>query len=380
LTLLNLTGSLLNPMPKNLPKTDSKENLREHLYVLILAGGGGTRLWPLSRENSPKQFIKLFDGKSLLQLTVGRAVELAPPDRIYVSTSAKYVSEIKKQCPRIKNENIIAEPQRKDTAIAHGLGAAYIYHQNPEAIIINLASDHLISPVSGFVKDILTAVEFADQNKFVTVGIKPKFPHTGMGHIKFKGHVGLKFVEKPPLDLAKKFTASGNYLWNANLYVWKAKLYLDLLKKHAPKTYSFFPRIINSIGTDKEKEIIQLAFQMAPSISVDYAVSEKVTNFVCITGHFNWSDVGDWNVVWQNLPQDAAGNAVAGSRGRGELVGLNSQNNLFILDKQLITLVGLSDMVVVDTPDAILICPKDNAQAVKQLHQILKEQKLLKYL
>ncbi len=290
------------------------------------------------------------------------------------------MAEIKKQCPKVKSENIIAEPQRKDTAIAHGLGAAYIYLQDPEAVIVNLASDHLITPVTGFVSDIKKAVFYAWENKFVTVGIKPKFPHTGMGHIKFKGNIGLKFVEKPSLDLAMKFTASGDYLWNANLYVWKAKLYLDLLKKFAPKSYAFLPKIIDDIGTGKEKETIQLAFQMAPSISVDYAVSEKVTNFICILGHFTWSDVGDWNIVWQNLPKDSAGNAVIGSRGQGELVGLNSRNNLFVLDKQLISLVGLSDMVVIDTPDAILICPKNDAQSVKQLHGMLKEQKLLKYL
>lgn len=243
-----------------------------------------------------------------------------------------------------------------------------------------MASDHLISPVSAFVKDMRLAAQAAFAGKFVTVGIHPTFPHTGMGHIKVKGNIGLKFVEKPPLPLAKKYTASGNYLWNANLYVWKAEFYLSLLKKHAPKTYVFLPKIENSIGTDTEKEVIQLAFQMAPSISVDYAVSEKLTNFVCLRGNFTWSDVGDWGVVWQNLPKDAAGNAVIGSHGRGELISLNSRNNLFVLDKQLISLVGLSDMVVIDTPDAILICPKNDAQSVKQLHGMLKEQKLLKYL
>ena len=367
-------------MPKSLPKTDSKENFQAHLYVLILAGGGGTRLWPLSRENSPKQFTKLFGGKSLFQLTVKRALKIVSSDRVYVSSSAKYLAEIKRQAPGLHPENLIGEPQRKDTAIAHGLGAVVIHHQDPQAVVINMASDHLISPVSAFVKDMLQAAQAAFAGKFVTVGIHPTFPHIGMGHIKIKGNIGLKFVEKPPLLLAEKYTASGNYLWNANLYVWKAKLYLDLLKKHAPKTYTFFPKIESAIGTDKEKEVIQLAFQMAPSISVDYAVSEKLTNFVCLRGSFTWSDVGDWSVVWQNLPKDAAGNAIIGSRGQGELIGLNSRNNLFILDKQLISLVGLSDMVVVDTPDAILICPKNDAQAVKQLHQMLKEQKLTKYL
>lgn len=309
-----------------------------------------------------------------------RALKIVSPDKVYISTSAKYLTEIKKQCPRLHPENLIGEPIRRDTAIAHGLGAAIIHRQDSQAVIINMASDHLISPVSAFVKDMQSAARAAFAGKFVTVGIHPTFPHTGMGHIKVKGNIGLKFVEKPPLPVAKQYTASGNYLWNANLYVWKAELYLSLLKKHAPKTYAFLPKIESSIGTDKEKEIIQLAFQMAPSISVDYAVSEKLTNFVCLRGSFTWSDVGDWGVVWQNLPKDAAGNAVIGSHGLGELVSLNSRNNLFVLDKQLISLVGLSDMVVIDTPDAILICPKNDAQSVKQLHGMLKEQKLTKYL
>src|SRR3989344_7920200 len=153
LTLLNLTGSLSKPMPKSLPKTDSKENLKEHLYVLILAGGGGTRLWPISREHSPKQFLKIFEGQSLFQMTIDRAKKLAPLSRILVSTSHKYVSHIKKEIPTLPDENIISEPMRRDTALAQGLGALYIYNRDPRAVIINLASDNLIRPTSVFVDD-----------------------------------------------------------------------------------------------------------------------------------------------------------------------------------------------------------------------------------
>jgi len=357
------------------------DQVPKHTYVLILAGGGGTRLWPMSREAFPKQFAKLFSGKSLLELTLMRALRITSPSRIFISTIAKYLSLVKKEAHKIPPENIFEEPVRRDTAIAHGLGAAYIYHRDPQAVIINLASDHLISPVSTFVSQMRSAAQTAfSHDLLVTVGIKPRYPHTGMGHIKFKGQIGLKFVEKPKLSLAQKYTASGQYLWNANLYVYRAKLYLDLLKKHAPKTYAMFPKIASAIGTDREKQVISLAFQMAPSISIDYAVSEKINKFVCVIGKFNWTDVGDWQEVWENLPQDVLGNVISGPHGRGQYIGIDSQNNLLFLDKQLVATAGVKNMVIVDTPDAILICPRNDSQAVKKIVQTLKEQELVKYL
>lgn len=357
------------------------DEVQKHLYVLILAGGGGTRLWPLSRENSPKQFLKLFGGKSLFQLALDRALKITSPDKIFISTSAKYVLQIKKVCRRVSPENIIAEPMRRDTAMAHGLGALYIFHRDPHAVIINLASDHLISPLSTFVRQMKQAAKIAyDKNRYVTVGIPPRFSHPGMGHIKFKNQTGLEFVEKPPLSRAQEYTASGQYLWNANLYVYRARLYLDLLKKYSPKTYVSFPKITSAIGTDSEKQIISLAFQMAPTISIDYAVSEKLRNFVVIPAQFNWTDMGDWREVWKSLPKDKLGNVISGTRGKGQYIGIDSQNNLLFLDKQLVTTVGLQNMLVVDTPDAILICPTDDAQAVKKIVETLKELKMTHYI
>jgi len=365
------------------------DQVPKHTYVLILAGGGGTRLWPMSREAFPKQFANLFSGKSLLELTLMRALRITSPSRIFISTIAKYLSLVKKEAHKIPPENIFEEPVRRDTAIAHGLGAAYIYHRDPQAVIINLASDHLISPVSTFVSQMRSAAQTAfSHDLLVTVGIKPRYPHTGMGHIKAYRKwsdngsflLGERFVEKPSLNLAQNYTSSGKYFWNANLYVFKAKVYLDLLKKYAPKTYAHFPRILSAIGTDREKQVIRLAFQMAPSISIDYAVAEHLRKFLCLPGTFDWSDVGDWNVVWQNLFKDKLGNVISGPGGRGEYIGINSQNNLLFLDKQLVATVGLKDMLVVDTPDAILICPKEYAQGVKKIVETLKEQRLTKYL
>ena len=310
-----------------------------------------------------------------------RAKKLAPLSRILVSTSHKYVSHIKKEVPSLPDENIISEPMRRDTALAQGLGALYIYNRDPKAVIINLASDHLIKPVSAFVDDITKAAAAAyTQNKLVTIGIKPRFPHPGMGHIQFRGTTGLKFVEKPSFEVAQKYTSSGQYLWNANLYVWPAKLFLDLLKKHAPKTSAMFPKITAALGTDRERSALQLAFQMAPTISVDYAVSEKLKNFICLPAHFFWTDIGDWSEVRDNLPKDSLGNVILGTKGKGQYIGVNSKNNLLVLDKQLVATVGIENLLIVDTPESILICNINDDQAVKQVVKLLKEQGLTQYL
>ncbi len=358
------------------------DETQKHLFVVILAGGGGTRLWPLSREESPKQFLKLFNGKSLYQLTLDRAKALTKPEKIIVTTSFKYAGLIRKMSPGIPAENIIAEPVRKDTAIAQGLGALYAFHQDPQAVIVNLASDQLVGPESAFVRDMKSAARLAfEQNKFVTIGIKPTFPHTGLGYIKVTaGNIGEEFVEKPELDKADKYVKSGKYLWNANLYVWKASLILDLLKKYSPKTVVNFPKILKSLGTDKENEMIRFAFQMAPKISIDYAVSEKLKKFLCIQATFNWTDIGNWEEIYKNFTKDSSGNAIYATRGKGQYLGVNAENNLMVLDKQLVVTVGVSNLLVVDTPDAILICNKNDNQAVKQVVEMLKEQKLTKYL
>lgn len=364
------------------------EEIQSHIYVLILAGGGGTRLWPQSRENSPKQFMQLFSGKSLLELTVERAKKITSPSNIFICTSIKYQSIASRRAPGIPKDNIIYEPMRRDTALALGIGAAIIAAKDPQAVIVNFPSDHLVKPLNTYTSEIKKAAAISYKtNSYVVVGVRPRYPHSGYGQIQTTGAlqengslIGKKFIEKPPLELAQQYTKDPNYYWNVGQYIWPAQLFLNLLKKHAPKTYVALPRIALSYGTDKENQVIQHAYQMAPTISVDYAVSEKLNKFTLFPGSFFWTDVGDWKEVWKNLEQDELGNVIEGPLGKGEYIGVNSKNNLLFIDKQLVATVGLENMLVVDTPDALLICPKDDAQAVKKVVEILKEQKLTKYL
>lgn len=364
------------------------DSASKHTYVLILAGGGGTRLWPISRDETPKQFIDIFGGKSLFRITFERALKITTPDKIFVNTSSKYLSIIKKEAKELAPDQIIGEPLRRDTAMGFAMGALFIRHRDPDAVIANFYSDHLITPESHFVKNVKYAAKIAyEENEFVTIGVKPNFPHTGLGHIKAsKKHpkyldalVGTKFVEKPPLPLAKKYTDSGEYYWNTGYYVWKADTILKLLQIHSPKTVALFNKMESSIGTTSEREELQRVYQMAPSISIDYAVSNKLKKFVCIAGDFNWTDVGDWKEVWNNLPQDGLGNVIQGTE-KSHYIGIDSENNLLVLNKKLIATVGLHNMIIIDTPDALLICPKDSAQAVKKTVEMLKEKKLTEYL
>ena len=321
-------------------------------------------------------------------MTLARAGKLAPSSHIFISTSAKYASLIRKEAPEIPSENIISEPMRRDTALAMGFAATIIYKQDPLAVILNCPSDHLIKPESIYISEIKKAATIAyEKQKYVVVGKKPEYAHPGYGHIKVKGEkrsdgsfLGDKYIEKPLLDKAQEYAQNRNYFWNVGQYIWPAKLLLDLLKKHAPKTYSQLPKVLASLGTDGERQAIQLSFQMAPTVSIDYAVSEKLKDFILFPISFEWSDIGDWSEIKDHLPHDSLGNVIYGNKNGGEYIGVNSKNNLLVLEKQLVATVGIENLLIVDTPEAILICNVLDDQAVKQVHQILKEQKLLKYL
>jgi len=366
--------------------------LKKHLYALIICGGGGTRLWPRSRNKTPKQFSKLFGTETLFQKTVKRLRGLVNHQNIFcVTTSQAYAREIKREASSIPKANIVWEPMRRNTAIACGLGTLLVKKRDPQGVVMNFWADHLIEKESVFKKVELAAAQAAFEHQtLVAVGVKPTRVHTGMGHIQAKKVIqkinGLpvykleKFVEKPDRERAKKFMATGQYYWNSGMYVWSAAFFLKALKKHSPATYRVLTQIEPALGTKKMIKVMKAAYEQAPAIAVDVAVSEKLTNALMIPAQMGWDDVGDWSIIYELSKKDTDGNVVIKYGQQGEFVGIDAKNNLVQFDDQLIALVGVKDLIVVDTTDAVLVCRRDQAQKVKELVNWLQEKNKKEYL
>jgi len=364
-------------------------NFKDHLFVLIVCGGGGTRLWPRSRQKTPKQFLNLFGEKSLFTQTMERARTLVPDERIFISTNADYIDEVLAQ-GNLSLKNIIAEPQKRNTAIPIAVSTAIIAKIDPQAVIVNLWSDHLISPVEKFTADVNLAAEVAFSGDYlVDIGLKPTFPHTGWGYLhvveplpEFKEKQVLKvkeFKEKPDLKTAEMFCQSGEYYWNIGLYTWRADNFLKACNQYAPKIYQGAMKIQSAWGTKEEKKIFDEVWSQTEEISIDYAVSEKADNLVLIPASFSWSDVGDWQTVYDAGQKDEKGNMII-KLGKGEVYNVESTQNLIQFSDRLVALVGVKDLVVIDTPDALLVCQKDKAQGVKKIVETLKEKGKKEYL
>lgn len=369
-----------------------EKSLKEHLYVLILCGGGGTRLWPRSRNKLPKQFAKLLGPKSLFQMTVERFEGFVSWSRIFVvTTTSAYGKIVQKQAPKIPPRNILVEPMRRNTAMAYGLGAAYIQKVDPEAVIITETADHPIKNIPVYLKNFLVSAQAAaESNVLVTTGIKPDFPHTGFGYIKrgrvwkrFNGQPVYKlekFTEKPDFKIANDYLKSGDYFWHASLFVWRADSYLRALLEHEPRVGGAVQKIAKAIGSKEEQSVIQKAYKTAPEISVDYAVAERADNFYMVVGEFGWEDVGNWQVVYELLEKDKNGNAILKFGKKGKFIGIDAKNNLIQFDDQLIAAIGIEDLVIVDAGNIILVCRKDKAEEVKALVNFLKEKGKKDYL
>ena len=367
---------------------EASQEYKNHLYASILAGGGGTRLWPRSREATPKQFLRLFNKKTLTQITLNRIHEILPWEKIFIVTvSDAYKKEILKEVPEMKNENILVEPSRRETGPAHGLGALYISKLDPEAVIITESVDRLVSPVKDYLNVLETSAKKAFSDKvIVTVGIKPTYPNIGYGHIKRGKKVSVekgvtfyqvdKFIEKPPLELAEKYTKSGDYYWNAGQYVWRADFLLNALAKHAPEVSRRLAMIGKAIGTAKEESTVKQVYESMPKISVDYAVAEKESALLVAEATFNWTDIGDWNEVWKNLPRDKNGNVfIDGDEPGGEIINIDTSDALIQTDGRLIAVVDVDDVAIIDSHDILLVCKRSRAQSVKKIVEKLKEEK-----
>lgn len=368
------------------------EELKNY-YAVILAGGGGTRLWPASRKAHPKHLLKLLGDKTLIQSTFERVDGLVPTENIYVITNKSQVKEVSEQLPKIPSKNIIAEPVAKNTAMAMGAAAAVIHSRNPQASIVYLAADHVVRDLNRFHMNALASLRVAASGDYiVAIGIKPEFPHTGLGYIKIgqelemlsgvaqKGFVfkGVEFKEKPNLVTAQSFVASGQYLWNANLYCWSSRTIMKAFEKHSPEIFKAVLEIAQKAGDhDLDQVLVDAYSKIEKADSIDYEVSEKADNIVVIPGDFGWSDVGDWRVVYDLRQKDGSGSAV--SEGT-ELINIGSKNLLVQGGKKLIAVVGVEDLVIIDTGDTLLIAKNDMTQDVKKVVEKLKEQKKEEYL
>lgn len=363
----------------------------DHTYAIILAGGGGTRLWPKSRNQSPKQFLKLVGEDTMMQMSAARINKLIPWERIIVVTNKLYKDDITKQLPELPKENVLAEPAKKDTALAMLVGALYAKQQDPEAVVINCASDHVVIDEKGFVAVMKAASQVASENEYlVSVGITPTRPATGFGYIKIGQ--GLKkiadgltlfkvdsFTEKPNRATAQAFISTGQYFWNANMYVWSAKALQNAFKQHMPSLYELtFP--LTEMSRAKFADALPAIYEKADAISIDYAISEKADNLVLIPGDFGWNDVGDWKVVYDLGTQNLEGNVIIGEKDASNTLTVQSQNNLIHTNGKLIALVGISDMIIVDTEEILMIVPKSASQDVKKLVEKLKADKREEYL
>lgn len=365
-------------------------SIKNHLFCVILAGGGGTRLWPRSTTTKPKQFLRLVSDKTMLQETYDRITPIVPPERIFVITNERYRHLVHADLPELPRENVFAEPEKRDTAMAMGVGTMLVHRKDPDGIVINLAADHMVSHLKEFRATILAAASASRLGDYlITVGIRPTFPHTGMGYIKigdrFKQLDGMNvfrvenFTEKPDIDHAKEFLSTGKYFWNANNYVWTVTAALLAFKKHLPETYRQFADLEKYLGKNTAEERIKKAYRAVKSISIDYGVSEKATNLLLIPGDFGWSDIGDWQEVYDLSKKDADGNVIDKSRNEPPVL-LEVGGSLIQGGKKLLAVVGMTDMVIIETKRALLIVPRSKAQDVKHVVEEIKSKGLSEYL
>lgn len=362
--------------------------MKKNYYAAILAGGLGTRFWPKSRASFPKQFLDILNtGETLIQATYKRYSSFIPEENIFIITSNEYTDIIKKQLPGIQEENILAEPSRKNTAPCVAYISFKLFLKDPEACLIVAPSDHLVTDTKTFEELSFQGLKFAEKEKaFVTLGIKPTYPNTGYGYIQFDAATAPKedtvfkiknFSEKPDLELAKTFLASGDFLWNAGIFMWNVKDILDAFEKFQPEMYELFAAEKENLNTEKETEAIERIYPLCTSISIDYAIIEKADNVYVIPASFGWSDLGTWNSAYSNLAKDDHENALAGEN----ILIIDSINSMISAPhEKLVVIQGLEDFIVVDTPDVLLICKKEKEQHVKEFLSEVKKKKGEKFL
>jgi mannose-1-phosphate guanylyltransferase len=353
--------------------------MRANDYVIIMAGGIGSRFWPLSRHQNPKQFHDVLGtGKTLIQMTWERFSGFVPEENIFVVTNRQYVPLVQTQLPGIRPENILAEPVSRNTAPTILYACHKIRKLNPDACFFVAASDHLIMRTDRFLEDVSLGLDECRQREIImTLGVRPTRPDTGYGYIQFNEAESNRFskvklfTEKPNLEMAQTFLRSGDFLWNSGMFIFSLATIFKAFLQHLPEMSELFQQADSAMGTEKESEAMEQVFAKCKNISFDIGLMEKVRNVYVIPSSFDWSDLGTWTSVYENVPQDYLGNA-----SQGRAIVFNSSGNLMVTTQQgkLIVVDGLNDFVIVDTRDALLIFRRGEDQQVREIVAEVKKQ------
>lgn len=361
--------------------------MNKNYYAIIMAGGIGSRFWPISRTSHPKQFIDILGtGKTLIQNTYDRFLKVCPKENIYVVTNENYTALVKNQLPDMADDQILTEPVMRNTAPCVAYGCFKIESINPDAAIVVAPSDHLILDEAAFITAIEKSLQTAtEKDCLVTLGIKPSRPDTGYGYIQYTDntineefHKVKTFTEKPTVDIAKTFIQSGDFLWNAGIFVWSAKAIVNAFNSYLPEMHEIFAEARSVYNTEEEKTFVHKIYQRCINISIDYGIMEKASNVYVLPSEFGWSDLGTWASIYQLADKDYVGNAVIPSE---KVIMYDSSNCMVnVPGEKLVILQGLHDYIVVESNNTLLICPRDQEQNIKQVVADVKNKFGTKYI